>query len=423
MFEDRFGWYARISAYWFASSFKWFLALLLLPTAVNKIVPVGQQNTTWGMILAIGAAEATIGPALMGWLSDRTSTRWGKRRPWIFCGALLTCVACGVLAIANTVPLLIVGYLLLQISDDVGTGPYSALIPEFVPPKFRGRASGVLGTLNFSAQVVAAICVIAGVALDISHAVLFGLIAVLHIVCMGLVVTSLREKPYPERGGRGFNLEIWISPWRSSSFRWVWFTRFLIALGFYILSSFGQNFLKDVVKDFRPLLSGDMASDPLLAATLIIVVISLFGIGGALVGGRLADKVGRKKVIQVAGMIMFAAILPFSFGLPYVGIAGLAVIFGLGYGAFSSADWALVADVLPDDADFAKDMGIWQSAIALPQVFNGFFGALIDSQNARSANSGYTMVFVFAAVFFLIGSFLVRYVRPRYEVGGEASQG
>ena len=60
MFQDRFGWYVRISAYWFATSFKWFLALLLLPAKVNTIMPLGEQNSTWGMILAIGAAEATV---------------------------------------------------------------------------------------------------------------------------------------------------------------------------------------------------------------------------------------------------------------------------------------------------------------------------------------------------------------------------
>lgn len=389
------------------------MALLLLPAKVNMIVPTGQQNTTWGLILMIGAIEATVGPALMGWLSDRTSTKWGRRRPFIAAGAILTCVACAVLGTAQSVPALIVGYLLLQIADDVGTGPYSAVIPENVPAVFRGRASGVLGMLNFSAQVIAAICVILGVSFGIDHLLLFALIGVLHLVGLAIVWTTVKETPYPERTARPLNLEVWISPWRSPNFRWVWFTRFLTALGFYILSSFGQNYLKDVVRVFDPvpIPNRDPVQGALLAATLVIVIISFCAVFGALIGGRLADRVGRQRVIQVAGVIMFCAMFPLSQAPAYAIILGIALIFGVGYGAYSSADWALAADVLPDQQDVAKDMGIWQSSIALPQVFQGFFGAQVDRMNLAQPNSGYTTIFIISAFLFLAGSLLVSFVK------------
>lgn len=422
MFQDRFGWYVRISAYWFATSFKWFLALLLLPAKVNTIMPLGEQNSTWGMILAIGAAEATVGPALMGWLSDQTSTRWGQRRPWIFAGALMTAGACLILGAAQTVPMLVLGYFLLQVSDDVGTGPYSALIPEFVPTENRGRASGILGMLNFSAQIIAAVFAFGGTILKLDHLILFGLIAVLHIVCMAMVLTTIKEKPYPAVEKRRFDLEVWISPWRTRNFRVVWGVRFLVSFGFYIISSFGQNYLKDVVRVFSPLplLAKDPKDMALLAAVVVIVLISLTGIVGALVGGKMADKYGRKVVIQRAGWIMFAAILPFAFSQSFAFILGLALVFGFGYGAFSSADWALVADILPSDADVAKDMGIWQSSVALPQVFNGILGGQIDSLNrSQGGHTGYIFAFALAAVLFLVGSFAVRFVRlPKPVEGG-----
>ncbi len=422
MFQNRFGWYARISAYWFATSFKWFLAFLLIPAKVNDIMPKGEQNATWGMILAIGAAEATIGPALMGWLSDRTSTKWGRRRPWIFSGALLTCVACGILGTAMTVPALVIGYLILQIADDIGTGPYSAIVPEFVPEEHRGRASGVLGMLNFSAQVIAAMVAFIGIKMAIPHTILFGSIAVLHLVCMALVVTALKEEPFPKVVARKFNAEIWISPWRDANFRWVWAIRFLVAFGFYILTAFGQNYLKDVIQNFSPLppLSDDPKDAATLAAVVVIVVLSLTAIGGALIGGRLADKVGRVRVIQVAGLIMFAAILPFAFTHSFAVILALALIFGVGYGAFSSADWALVADVLPNDADMAKDMGIWQSSIALPQIFNGLLGTQIDRMNGPSGTSGYSFAFALASVLFIAGSAGVMFVKLKRRDGDGA---
>ncbi len=338
------------------------------------------------MILAIGAAEATIGPAVMGWLSDRTSTRFGRRRPWIVGGAVGTTFACIVLGSAMSVPMLILGYLLLQISDDIGTGPYSALIPEHVPAERRGRASGALGMLNFSAQICAAVLAFGGTVAGISHQIMFGLIAALHLICAAIVWGAVNEKPFPQVHARPFSVEIWLSPWRNANFRWVWFTRFLIAFGFYILTAFGQNYLKDVVRVFSPLpsLSSDPVQAALLAAIVVIVLISTSGIAGALIGGRFADKVGRKRVIQVSGALMFVAILPFAFLPIYLAILGLALVFGLGYGAFSSADWALVSDILPNDADYAKDMGIWQSSVALPQVLTVYSAhRLIRSTDKR----------------------------------------
>lgn len=381
-------------------------------------MPQGEQNSTWGMILAIGAVEATVGPALMGWVSDRTPTRWGRRKPWIVLGALMTCIACAVLGTAQSVPMLIVGYFLLQISDDVATGPYSALIPELVPSENRGRASGVLGMLNYSAQVIAAMFAMGGTLLKLDHSILFGIIALLHLICMILVLGAIRSediKPF-KKASTTLTLEAVYSPLRDRNFRIVWLMRFLVAFGFYIITAFGQNYLMDVVRVYPPLPASwntDPKGGALLAAVVVIVLLSLTGIVGAVIGGRLADQLGRSRVIQTAGWIMFASILPFAFAQTFLPILGLALLFGLGYGAFTSADWALVADVLPNQEDIAKDMGIWQSSIALPQVFNGFVGAQIDGINRHGAGLGYTMAFVLAAALFLAGSWLVGLVRTR----------
>ncbi len=418
MFQNRLSWYLGVSAYWFASSFKWFMALLLIPAKVNAIVPVGQQNSTWGMIVAIGALEATVGPALMGYLSDRTSTKWGRRRPWLLSGAVLTAVACFLLGSAQSVGALIFGYLLLQISDDIATGPYSALIPENVPPQHRGRASGIMGMLNFSAQICAAILIIAGTLLSIDHFILFLFLGGLNVACALIVCKCAQEAPNPEVTAGKFSFGIWVDTWRSANFRWVWFTRFLTSLGFYVMTTFGQNYLKDSVKTFSPLPTSvtEGSSGPLIAALAIMVLISITGIIGATVGGKLADKIGRRKVIRGAGMILFAVLLPFSLIPVYQVMLGLALIFGIGYGAYASADWALVSDVLPEGADFGKDMGIWQSSIALPQLFNGMIGVGIDAGNRAQPGAGYTFAFMMSAVFFLLGSLLI--VKIKIDKGG-----
>jgi MFS family permease len=202
----------------------------------------------------------------------------------------------------------------------------------------------------------------------------------------------------------------WIEPWKSRDFRWVWFTRFLNALGFYIILSYLPNYLEDTIRVFR--LPGLTLTEPFQATILMSLILSLSGAVSAVYGGRLADRWGRKRVIYASGWIMFATLVPFSLIRNYAAIVFLAPFFGIGYGAYLSATWALASDILPAKEDAAKDMGIWQMSVAAPQVVAGFLvGLMITLGNRQSAGMGYTLAFLFASFSFLIGSLLVKRVR------------
>ncbi len=73
-------WYITLSTYWFATSFKWFLVLLvLLPARVAELVDPAEKATRLGFLFAVGAVMAFVGPPVFGYVSDRFPTRWGKR--------------------------------------------------------------------------------------------------------------------------------------------------------------------------------------------------------------------------------------------------------------------------------------------------------------------------------------------------------
>ena len=94
MFHNRLSWYLGLSAYWFAASFKWFILLVvLLPSQVASVSREGEKNTYWGLVFAIGATWAIIGPSIFGHWSDRA----GKRVPFVLAGAVSTCGALAVL--------------------------------------------------------------------------------------------------------------------------------------------------------------------------------------------------------------------------------------------------------------------------------------------------------------------------------------
>lgn len=429
LFRNTSVWYLGISAYWFATSLKWFVLLVIvLPFQVGESVPGGTENSAWGRVVAIGAAEAMIGPALFGYLSDRCCSRWGRRRPFIAIGAALTALALLFLSGADRLWMFILGYLCLQISDDIATGPYAALIPDLVPEENRGRASGVMSLLQLAAQVVGAAVAVVGLFLK-SYLLIYATIAAVNIICALIVLVMMRERgaaalPNAVRGPetlsapgadrrlgarirRGYRN--WIAPWESPDFRWVWLTRFLVALGFYLLTFYAPHYLKDSVRVFP--LFGFHLQDAKLAAVTVAVVLSLTGAVGALYAGRQADRIGRKRVIIWSGWLMFSVLAPFAFFPVFPLIVLLAGIFGFGYGAYLSGSWALAADILPSAEDAAKDMGIWQASVATPQIVAGLVGVLVDLGNRQRLGAGYTVAFLFASVAFLAGATLVKRVR------------
>ena len=405
-------WFAGLSAYWFATSYKWFILLLfVLPEQVSEIVPSGEKNTAWGLVFMIGAIWAVVGPSVFGYLSDRFVSPRGRRRPFIAIGASCTVVALALLAGSNQLWMLIVGYLLLQVADDIGTGPYSALIPELVPEGERGKASGWMGLMQLAGHFCSAII---GVALG-SVVLIYVGIAVVNILGALWVLAILRDCDEPYEAAitkkpslKGF-LQGWVEPWKSLDFRWVWFTRFLNALGFYMIQPYIRNYLEDIVKVFRVF---GIEIDKVQTATLVLgLTISVFGAVGAGWAARATDRLGRKRVIYLAGATMGLAVIPFALIPNYTVIWVIAAVFGFGYGAFLSADWALVSDILPDPETAGKDMGVWQSSISTVQILAGGFGRVIDWGNTIRFGAGYSAVMLGAAVVFLLGTVLIRQVK------------
>jgi MFS family permease len=404
-----------MSSYWFATSFKWFILFFLLSGQVEQVVPGGEKNTWWGLIVAIGAAEAMIGPGIFGSLSDRCRSRFGRRRPFIAIGGALTALALLFLGAANQMWMFVLGYLLLQISDDIGTGPYSAIIPDYVPEVQRGRASGIMGLLRLTAQIAAAA---AGLLLGNAIMTLYIVMAALNIVTALWVLWTVKEPPAgglpaPPKWNFGDAIASLARTFKKPDFRWVWLTSFLNAFGFYLILIYMRFYLQDKVLDTSGMPREDVGSYVLGKAVILSVIISITGAIAAVIAGKLADRLGRKKIIVASGIIMFAAIVPFALIPNYQLMQALAVVFGIGYGSYLSSDWALVSDILQSEGDSAKDMGLWQMSVATPQVVSGLLGMAITAINAATAPQymGYTVAFLIAAFGFLFGSTLIRKVQ------------
>lgn len=393
-------WYLRLSAYWFATSFKWFLVLLvLLPARVAELSPEGERAGRLGLLFGLGAVMAILGPPFMGFLSDRL----GRRRPFLLLGAFLTALALFYLAHAPSFAHLLLAYLLLQVADDLATGPYSALIPDLVPKGSRGLASGYMGVLQVLGQILGGVV---GFLLPLAPQAY--LAAFLNLLAAALTLgvmppKELAPNPRPLR-------QALFLPFADADFRLVYLTRFLVMLGFYLAQTYLQYYLADVVRVFQAF-GRVLTEEPFQAVALLGLLISLGAALSSVPAGRASDRFGRKPVIYLSG-VGLALLMPFLLALPrYEVLLFLGLFFGLFYGMYLAADWALVADVLKDPKAHATDMGIWQTSIVVPQVLAGAFGRPLDLLNAKEPGLGYTLLFLLAALFFLLGAFWVAGVR------------
>lgn len=396
-----------LSAFWFGTAFHWLVLLLIvMPKDVVKFVGEGQKGTYLGLLTAIGAIMALVLPPLVGAHSDRT----GKRIPYIRLGLAVNLVGLVVMALAASALagmsgfwVYVLGFLLVQFGNNYATAPYSALIPQLVPVEQRGRYSGVMAMLQAGGQLLGAV---AALLLGLLHLPGWAIYALVALVLLLPALVTMRGVPAQtdRLSGQAHVPQMSVAQlFAYQPFLWVFLTRVLFALGQYSVQPFLQYYNKDVMRQ----------GDPANATSIMLACIIVGSIASALIGGRISDRVGRKPVIYVAGGLMAAVALMLLFAPNFPVALALALVFGLGFGAFTSVDWALGSDAMPSESSYARDMGIWHVAFVAPQFVGAPQGRLLDWGNAQSPNLGYTLVFGIAAVFFVLGVILVRNVPER----------
>jgi MFS family permease len=408
-----------ISAFWFATNVHWTaLLLIVIPAQIAKIAGA-HQATYLGLIGMIGSAMAIIIPLLVGPLSDRCMSKFGRRRPFIAAGVAVNLVGLACMfsfAQAQNFWGFLAGFVIVQIGNNIATGAYQGVIPDVVSPAQRGVASGYMGLMTQLGSTVGAVT--ASLIFAGKYSMTYATIAVTLIVFTLINVWGLREKPLMTAPApinwKQFIKDLWIDPRKYPDFAWVWITRALVMFGFYTVQPFVLYYLRDVIhvenaeKD-----SGIMFLIILIAATIT-----------GLFGGWVSDRIGRKKIVYVANGLMAVMAFALVFCTTYMQALIVGVVFGLGYGAYVSVDWALGTDVLPSQEAAGKDMAVWHIAMVLPQtiaipvagfILSGFQAATTFDKDHNIiyhyTTKGYMMIFGIAAVALAIGAVLLRNVR------------
>ncbi len=399
-----------MNLFWFANNVHWGALLsIVIPSQVEKLL--GHKEVNLPLVVVWGTVVAVLVHPWAGALSDRIRSRMGRRRPFLLLGTVFNVAGLIYMATTDSLWSMAVAFILVQFANNFANSPYVAIIADRVPPAQRGVASGWFGLMSVLGTIVGA--AVAGLLVnkaappDVYRAQLlltYGLLAAVQTVAVLLTWWQVREEPAP--GGppltwREFKGLFWIDPRKHPDFFWVYITRFLVQQGQWAIFFYLQYFFEDVMG-----LPGELTVFQFTAATMVAATLAV------LAAGVLSDRTGRKALVYLSGGMMTLVALLFAlFPLPQLVLVAGA-LFGVGYGAYSSVDQALATDVLPNQDDYGKDMGIWQIASILPQITGIVIGGLtLDYFRSLPGHTGYSILMGLTTVFFGLGTVFIYRVK------------
>ena len=377
---------------------------VLLPNQVQAIAGSAGKVAALGWVTALGAAAAMITQPLVGALSDRTVSRLGRRHPWTLYGALVGAAALTALAGQRTIAGVAICWCLAQAGLNSLEASLTAAVPDQVPVRQRGFASGWI-SLQRTFGVVVGVVLVSLLLTGNGGYVLVAAVVLAFAAPFVLFTRSSRltREARPPFDWRGFARSFWLSPRRYPDFAWAWATRFLVMLGNAMAILYLLYFLRDKIHYSR-LFPGQTAEDGLL---ILIVAYTIGVLLSAVAGGRLSDRSGRRKpLVTVSGLVMAVPAVMLAIWQTWPVTVACAVLLGIGYGAYLAVDLALVTQVLPSEAGYAKDLGIINIASSGPQVLAPALAAPIVS-----SLGGYPALYLTVAVITVLGAVFVWKVR------------
>ncbi len=371
------------------------IGALLLPFQIGLLAP-GQKVAILSFFTSITVLIALFVNPLAGAVSDRTTSRFGRRRPWIFVGGLLTMVGLLFMWQASSIPLFFIGYCFVELFSNCVLAALVATIPDQVPENQRGTVSGIYGLATGLGGILGA--VLAGQifksAPTNAYVVMFLIVLVTTIPFALFLYDKVLPKGYMPAFHLGaFLKNFWINPRKYPDFGWAWLTRFIPFVGYFLGITYIFYYLQDVVK-YPAALQGASTFSIIAAAVSLLSTV---------LGGFLSDRMKRRKLFVIIGMcIMAVSMLLLALFQVWLAVVVAAAVLGFGLGAYLAVDVAIVTLVLPSAKNRAKDMGIINIANTLPHsvapVIAGFILALTHS---------YSILYFAATIFVLLGIFTV----------------
>jgi MFS family permease len=423
-----------VTAYWLAITVLWgAFTFSVIPRLVESPGVLGRSShplagLAIGLITTAGVLIAILVQPTMGSISDNTRSRLGRRKPYILIGTALDLVflAFAAWAFWNQNYWAFVGAVaLLQFSSNFAQGPYQGYIPDLVPGRQVGVASGMLGAANIAGNLLGPglailfVAVLPG-ALGFPEITLglFVAIALVEVITMLITVAFVPDRPAPptDKTLRQRALGAWGTDLLAHhDYVWLLISRALVLTALVSLQAFAVFFLENA-----------HAMDPDSAQSSqfpIILTVAVAALLSAVPGGWISSRVGRKPVLYVAiGLGVLGAVM-IALGPEYWMVIAAAVPIGICSGVFLGVDWALMTDIIPK-AESGRYMGISNIAVASAGPIASTVGGLVvfgASLLAFGPEVAYRAIFVVMALELALGAWALRRVAEPIRRGSVAA--
>ena len=342
-----------------------FLGLLtpVIVTMALKLTDFGKDNLSGNLslVLGVGALFALVGNPLFGKLSDRTTSRLGRRRPWLIGGVIGALVGLAIVATASSVALVLVGWSITQVSFNAALAALIAVLPDQVPVSQRGLASAFLG-VGIPVAAIVGTYIVAGVDGAFLKFLVPGLIAAALVLLLVAVLPDKRiaKGSAPKYTLGEFARSFYVNPRKAPDFSWAWLSRFMLFLGQSFLLTYQGPYLLDHLNLAESRI-GDLVFRATLVQSGVLIVVSF-------IAGPVSDRIRRRKAfVLVSAGIYATGLAVIAFAPNYATFLVGMAISGAGQGIYIAVDLALVTDVLPSQETAARDLGVFNIASAGPQ--------------------------------------------------------
>jgi GPH family glycoside/pentoside/hexuronide:cation symporter len=332
----------------------------------------GVTTTQWAMMMLIYAFIDAIDNPVYGFLSDRTRSRWGRRRPWLVIGTpllILTFVAFynlpAFLSGNSVFAYCMLFYILAGTLDSVINANYGALFPELFP------TDDVRAKTNALRQAFQLVAMIISIALTpmVTEKLGYGLTSILYGILAGVVIlymtfTSRERKIELEEAKPGLwtsirdlmtNQKFWIAG-LTNAFYSAAMSLVLASVAFYVQYALGLS-------------AGN--STFLLAAVLVIAI------AGVALWAWLVKKFSLMPVWRAALAFLGLAFIPLYFATNLVTGVLFSAFVGLGFAGVITTMDLIGAKIMDEDTQKygLRREGIISNALGFMNRLNSLFTA------------------------------------------------